>query len=311
MNNGRFVTYYPEMACNGTPSCRCFGMSPNLIKRTINQNFNNTSTPFTFSAKEKDQETGFSYFGSRYYSSDLSIWLSVDPMSDKYPSLSPYVYCADNLIKLVDPNGEEVYIIGDAATDAVSQLNNKTSDYFKVVRNAETGQLSYEGKTKSRTDRMIKKAIDSKKETVHIEANNSNLFTDRNGETHTYTKDDNGGDFYGGGAYGGSVVNGKHCDSYQYVNPDAMSKLDFKVGDSENGGYMLHEFAEAFFSAKLGHHSKGDPVGGNNYSEAHGMANTYAGGGWKALIVDMPVKTPIGYIGLTKRVNLGYRRSDD
>ena len=65
---------------------------------------------YTFSAKERDSETGFSYFGSRYYSSDLSIWLSVDPMSDKYPSLSPYVYCADNPVKLVDPNGEEIVL---------------------------------------------------------------------------------------------------------------------------------------------------------------------------------------------------------
>ena len=29
-------------------------------------------------------------------------------MSDKYASLSPYVYCADNPVKLVDPNGEEI-----------------------------------------------------------------------------------------------------------------------------------------------------------------------------------------------------------
>ena len=29
-------------------------------------------------------------------------------MADKYPSLSPYTYCADNPVKLVDPNGEEV-----------------------------------------------------------------------------------------------------------------------------------------------------------------------------------------------------------
>ena len=63
---------------------------------------------YTFSAKEKDSETGLSYFGSRYYSGDLSIWLSVDPQAAKYPSLSPYVYCADNPIKLVDPNGEDV-----------------------------------------------------------------------------------------------------------------------------------------------------------------------------------------------------------
>jgi RHS repeat-associated protein len=67
-----------------------------------------SSLSYTFSAKEKDSETGLSYFGSRYYSSDLSIWLSVDPKSDKYASLSPYVYCADNPVKLVDPNGEEI-----------------------------------------------------------------------------------------------------------------------------------------------------------------------------------------------------------
>lgn len=68
---------------------------------------------YKFSAKEKDTETGYSYFSSRYYSSDLSIWLSVDPKSDKYPSLSPYVYCANNPIKLVDPDGEEIWIIGE------------------------------------------------------------------------------------------------------------------------------------------------------------------------------------------------------
>ena len=70
------------------------------------------SASFTFSAKEKDAETGYSYFGSRYYNSDLSIWLSVDPMASKYPSLSPYVYCANNPVKLVDPNGEEILIYG-------------------------------------------------------------------------------------------------------------------------------------------------------------------------------------------------------
>ena len=66
---------------------------------------------FTFSAKERDPETGLSYFGSRYYSSDLSIWLSVDPMAAKYASLSPYVYCADNPVRCVDPNGEEIEIV--------------------------------------------------------------------------------------------------------------------------------------------------------------------------------------------------------
>ena len=75
----------------------------------VNQQLTAVGAMYTFSAKEKDAETGYSYFGSRYYNSDLSIWLSVDPMSDKYPSLSPYTYCANNPIKLVDPNGEDWY----------------------------------------------------------------------------------------------------------------------------------------------------------------------------------------------------------
>lgn len=35
-------------------------------------------------------------------------WLSVDPMADKYPSISPYAYCAWNPVKLVDPDGNEI-----------------------------------------------------------------------------------------------------------------------------------------------------------------------------------------------------------
>ena len=62
--------------------------------------------PFTFTGKEKDAETGYSYYGARYYDSDLSgLFLSVDPMADKYPSISPYAYCAWNPVKLVDPDG--------------------------------------------------------------------------------------------------------------------------------------------------------------------------------------------------------------
>ena len=60
---------------------------------------------FRFTGKERDAETGYDYFGARYYSSSLGIWLSVDPMSDKYPSLSPYVYCADNPVNAFDPDG--------------------------------------------------------------------------------------------------------------------------------------------------------------------------------------------------------------
>jgi len=71
---------------------------------------------YTFTGKEKDSETGYYYFGARYYNPDLSLWLSVDPMADKYPSLSPYNYCAWNPMKIVDPDG----------MDGVCKVNPKT-----------------------------------------------------------------------------------------------------------------------------------------------------------------------------------------
>jgi RHS repeat-associated protein len=46
--------------------------------------------------RELDNETSYTYFGARYYDSDLSVWLSVDPVSDKYPSRSAYMYCVGN-----------------------------------------------------------------------------------------------------------------------------------------------------------------------------------------------------------------------
>lgn len=71
----------------------------------VDQRSTSWNAIFAFSAKERDVETGLSYFGARYYSSELSIWLSVDPMSDKYPSTSPFAYCRDNPVILYDPNG--------------------------------------------------------------------------------------------------------------------------------------------------------------------------------------------------------------
>ncbi len=60
--------------------------------------------------KERDEETGYGYFGARYMDHELmTMWLSVDPMADKYPSISPYAYCAWNPVRLIDPDGNDWY----------------------------------------------------------------------------------------------------------------------------------------------------------------------------------------------------------
>jgi|GEM_PF-3504542 len=61
------------------------------------------------------EQIHYSYFGARYgvyperrrsrRDAGLSIWLSVDPMADKYPAWSPYAYTLQSPIILIDPTG--------------------------------------------------------------------------------------------------------------------------------------------------------------------------------------------------------------
>lgn len=62
---------------------------------------------YKFTGKERDEESGYDYFGARYYISLLGHWMSVDPLADKYPGISPYAYAAWNPIKFIDPDGKE------------------------------------------------------------------------------------------------------------------------------------------------------------------------------------------------------------
>lgn len=99
-----------------------------------------SKSSFTFTGKERDEETGYSYFGARYYDSELSgLFLSIDPMSNKYPSISPYAYCAWNPVKLVDPDGNDGVCVVSGKTLSVNVIIN----YSKKEMNEYLKQIDY------------------------------------------------------------------------------------------------------------------------------------------------------------------------
>jgi len=63
------------------------------------------SSPYLFNGKELDRETNLSYFGARYYDAKTNLWLSVDPLAEKFPRMSPYAFCNNNPLYYVDPTG--------------------------------------------------------------------------------------------------------------------------------------------------------------------------------------------------------------
>ena len=105
--NGTLSPFRTEAKAPST--CFC-GISTNFYGIPIaiwvfNQQNTTFDSRYKFTAKEHDQETNYTYFGARYYDADLSVWLSVDPLSDKYPNVSAYAYCNWNPVKFIDPDG--------------------------------------------------------------------------------------------------------------------------------------------------------------------------------------------------------------
>ncbi len=88
------------------------------------------STPYLFNAKERDEETGLYYYHARYYDSKRSVWLSVDPLGEEKPFISSYVYCRNNPINMVDPDGmDEFEVAHDGRTVKVADNTNKDIVY--------------------------------------------------------------------------------------------------------------------------------------------------------------------------------------
>ena len=73
------------------------------------------NTPYLFNAKEFDEETGMYYYGARYYEPRLSLWMSTDPLQEKYPNISAYVFCANSPLVYYDKIGLLLTLVGEDA----------------------------------------------------------------------------------------------------------------------------------------------------------------------------------------------------
>jgi RHS repeat-associated protein len=128
---------------------------------------------YTFSGKERDKETGLMYFGARYYNPEYGIWNQVDPLHAKYPYQSPFVYCANNPLRVIDPNGKDEWEFDNKGNinnvkkteydsfHKVDDDGNRTGESLSYDRKVVSGQFTIEGKQRSSSYLIVDDANDA------------------------------------------------------------------------------------------------------------------------------------------------------
>ncbi len=78
-------------------------------------NYNSPDYRYGYNGKEKDSELkgeGNSYdFGERMYDPRIARFLSIDPLTTKFPLFSPFLFAGNSPIFAIDKNGEYIYIV--------------------------------------------------------------------------------------------------------------------------------------------------------------------------------------------------------
>ncbi|MBE6262679.1 MAG: hypothetical protein E7104_01745 [Prevotella sp.] len=67
---------------------------------------------YKYNGKEFDRMHGLDWYdyGARFHDPATVRWFSVDQLAEKYKGISPYVYCANDPVKHIDPDGRIVKI---------------------------------------------------------------------------------------------------------------------------------------------------------------------------------------------------------
>ena len=116
-----------------------------------------TESPYKYGGKEWNEWTSTYDFEARYHSPGFHRFTTMDPLAEKYYSISPYAYCANNPVNLVDKDGT---IFTDRSSLFVERYLNEINTVFLEAfkkKMAYQMELNKEGLSKFRIRNLNKR----------------------------------------------------------------------------------------------------------------------------------------------------------
>ena len=222
----------------------------------VDEHSSSEEMPYKFNGKEFDEETGLYYYGARYMNPIASLWYGVDPLTETYENISPYIYCANSPIRYTDPKGMEV------EADELSMKNisyTLTKQEAKYVRFDKNGVLDKKrlNKSKSTSENMTALKALANSEIVY--------------SFQVADKDHNNVDYYDNSATGGNYYRGTTEMPNAESNPSPDDKVYILVGRALNEKQQVKTTAhEAFGHAYIYEKTRNVEQASHTYkSEGH------------------------------------------
>ncbi len=196
--------------------------------------------PYRHIGKEMQSMHGLNWYdnGARMRQVDIPVWTTLDPLAEKYYSISPYAYCADNPVKFIDPTGMEF------TENAWEQVNRLIDDINKrQAKNAanigeKQAQISAGGLSEKQVAKLQKQIDRLNNNTLELEGTRGEITTLASSNQMYDIKSDNSMNINGAIPGTGEIRSGA---AFNFNN----GNFELALGDGSLG-MLSHELKHAY-----------------------------------------------------------------
>ncbi len=107
---------------------------------------------YKYNGKRLERNHGLDWYdyGARHYDAAIVSWPTMDPLAEKYYSISPYAYCGGNPVNAIDEKGDSIFVLiapnmASGFGHMALLIQNKKGDWNYYSKNGTSGWFGLYG----------------------------------------------------------------------------------------------------------------------------------------------------------------------